>query len=70
MNESNNPFIFLLVLNSFISVILIVNQNESKNDSAPTQNESSVSNPLETATWICLILELILLVIQLKVTDF
>jgi hypothetical protein len=47
-----------------------VNQNESKNDSAPTQNESSVSNPLETATWICLILELILLVIQLKVTDF
>lgn len=70
MSESNSPLTLFLLVNSLLTVGLILNQNESRKDSATNQNESSVSNPLETATWICLFVQLILLVIKLKVTDF
>ena len=69
MNEATSPLNLLLLINSFLSVGLILNQNESKRDDATSQTQSSVSNPLETITWICLSLQLILLLIKLKVTD-
>ena len=69
MNEATSPLNLLLLINSFLSVGLILNQNESKRDAATSQTQSSVSNPLETITWICLSLQLILLLIKLKVTD-
>jgi hypothetical protein len=69
VNEATSPLNLLLLINSFLSVGLILNQNESKRDAATSQTQSSVSNPLETITWICLSLQLILLLIKLKVTD-
>ena len=69
MNESNSPLTFLLVLNSFLTIFLIVNQNDS-GKSAANEPESSVSNPLETATWICLFIQFVLLLGNLKMTDF
>ena len=70
MNESISPLTFLLILNSLLSIILILNQNESKKESATNQSESSVSNPLETGTWICLFLQFLLLILKVKGTDF
>lgn len=70
MNESTDFLTLVLLGNSLLTVGLILNQNESKKDAATSQNDNFVSNPLETATWICLILQFILLLIKLKVTDF
>lgn len=69
MDELTSPLSLLLLINSILSIGLILNQNESKKDAATSQNQSSVSNPLETLTWVCLSIQLILLLIKLKVTD-
>ena len=50
MNETSNPLAIILLINSVIIIGLILNQNESKNESASTQT-SSVVNPLELITW-------------------
>ena len=70
MVELTNPLIFLLLVNSFITITLVLNQNDSAKDSASAQNSSSLSNPLEKFTWICLFIQLILLLLKTKITDF
>jgi preprotein translocase subunit SecG len=70
MVDITSPLTFLLLINSFITIILILNQNDSAKDSSMVQNTSSMSNPLEKFTWICLVIELILLLIKTKITDF
>lgn len=69
MIESKGPLTLILLINSILTVGLILNQNESTKESATTQKSSSLSNPFEIATWVCLTLQLILLLIKLKVTD-
>ena len=69
MIESKGPLTLILFINSLLTIGLILNQNESTKDSATTQNASSISNPFETATWVCLSVQLILLLFKLKVTD-
>jgi len=66
---SNNIFTFGLVSNSILLLVLILNQNESTKDSSSNQNSKSSVNPLERATWVSLIVELIILLVQLKITD-
>ena len=70
MVDITSPLTFLLLINSVITIILILNQNDSAKDSSMVQNTNSISNPLEKFTWICLVIELILLLIKTKITDF
>jgi hypothetical protein len=70
MLELASPLTFLILLNSFFTITLVLNQNDSAKDSASVQNSSSISNPLEKFTWICLIIQLILLLLKTKITDF
>ena len=72
MIELTNPLTFLLVLNSIITIILIFNQNDSSKDLLSVQNSSTSapSNPFERFTWICLVIQLSLLLIKTKITDF
>jgi len=64
-----NSFSYLILGNSVLLVIFILNQNESGKDSNNTQISSSVPNPLEQGTWVCFMLQLILLLVQVKLTD-
>ena len=43
--------------------------NETTKDSLTKQNSKSSSNPLEKVTWVCLIIQLILLLLRTKITD-
>ena len=70
MVEFTNPLTFLLLVNSFITITLVLNQNDSAKDSASVQSSTSLSNPLEKFTWICFTLQLILLLLKTKITDF
>ena len=70
MVEFTNPLTFLLLVNSFITITLVLNQNDSAKDSASVQSSTSISNPLEKFTWICFTLQLILLLLKTKITDF
>jgi preprotein translocase subunit SecG len=70
MLELASPLTFFLLLNSFCTITLVLNQNDSAKDSTSVQNSTSISNPLEKFTWICLIIQLILLLIKTKITDF
>ncbi len=69
MSEETSPFNLILFLNSFLIIGLILNQNESTKDSVKTQNQSSSSNPFETLTWICLMVQIILLIIKVKINN-
>ena len=60
----------LLLGNSVLLVIFILNQNESNKDLAVNTNSTSASNPLEKFTWGCVFLQLFLLLIKTKTTDF
>jgi preprotein translocase subunit SecG len=64
-----SPFNLILLINSIFTVGLILNQNESTKDSTNKQNQSSASNPLENITWICVILQLILLLVKVKISN-
>jgi len=68
--ELTNSLSFILLGNSLLTITLILNQNDSAKDSTSLQNSGSSSNPLEQLTWICLILQLILLLLKIKLTDF
>ncbi len=68
--ELTQPLSFLLLLNSFMTITLIFNQNESAKDSISLQNTATSSNLIEQLTWITLISQFILLLIKIKVTDF
>ena len=64
--ESNNTINIALGINSLLTIGLILNQNESAKDSSTTQNSSSITNPFESLTWICLFIQLILLLVKFK----
>ncbi len=64
-----NSFTLILLINSIFLIGLILNQNDSTKDSSSNQNSRSSLNPLEKFTWIGLIIQLILLLIQIKITD-
>jgi hypothetical protein len=70
MSELTSPLTLLLLLNSTLTTALILNQNDSGKDTASNQSSNFSSNPLEKFTWICLIIQLILLLIKTKITDF
>jgi len=63
------PLTFFSFVNSFLTIVLVLNQNESTKDSKTVQNSRTPSNPLENFTWICLLLQLTLLLIKLKITE-
>jgi preprotein translocase subunit SecG len=69
MSEETSPFNFIFVVNSLLTIGLILNQNESTKDSATKQNQSSASNPLEKITWVCITLQLVLLLIKVKLNN-
>ena len=58
-----------LALNSLLTIGLLLNQNESAKDSSITQNSSSITNPFESLTWICLVIQLILLLLKFKFNE-
>ena len=76
MIQLTTPFTLILLLNSAITITLIFTQNESAKDSTTNQNSSSLnsssflSNPLENITWICFLLQLLLLLLKTKIIDF
>ena len=69
MIESNNPLNMFLALNSLLTIGLLLNQNESAKDSSITQNSSSITNPFESLTWVCLFIQLILLLLKFKFNE-
>lgn len=64
-----NSFTLVLLINSTFLIGLILNQNESIKDSSSNQTSRSSLNPLEKFTWIGLSIQLILLLVQTKITD-
>jgi hypothetical protein len=60
----------LLLGNGILTLGLIFNQNETNKDSLTNRNSPASANPLEKFTWGCVLVELILLLAQTKVTDF
>ena len=65
-----NSLNILLMGNSFLTIIFILNQNESNKDLTTNSNSSSVVNPLEKFNWGCLFLQLILFLVKTKTNDF
>jgi preprotein translocase subunit SecG len=65
-----SPLTLILLINSLVIIVLILNQNDNTKDSVSNQNSSSSNNPLENITWISFILQLSLLLIKIKTTDF
>jgi hypothetical protein len=63
-----NPFSLFLILNSVTIISLVLSQNEISKDSV-TQNNTR-TNPIEIILWISIILEIIILLITEKITDF
>jgi preprotein translocase subunit SecG len=72
MNEISpiSPLTLILLINSIGIIVLILNQNESSKDSITSQKSTSLTNPFEKITWIAVILQLSLLLIKIKTTDF
>ena len=60
----------ILLANSLLAIVFILNQNESSKELTANSNSNSASNPLENFTWGCLFFQLILLLIKPKTTDF
>jgi hypothetical protein len=69
VNLLPTPLTFLSFLNSFITIVLVLNQNESTKDSKTLQNSTIRANPLENFTWVCLGIQLVLLLLKLKITQ-
>lgn len=63
-----NPVTIILIVNSLSVVSLVLTQNETAKEDL--SKKSSSSNPLQLVLWFTIILELILLLIQTKVSDF
>jgi hypothetical protein len=70
MIELTNPLNLFLLINSLITITLVLNQNESAKDSSSSQTSNDSSNPLENFTWVCLVSQLIILLLKTKETDF
>jgi hypothetical protein len=60
----------ILLLNSFLTIGLILNENETKKDAITNSMINEVSNPLESLTWFCIIFEFFLFLIEAKVGNF
>ena len=69
MIESNSPLNVILAINSLLTIGLILNQNESAKDSSISQNSSSITNPFESLTWVCLFIQLFLLLLKFKFNE-
>jgi preprotein translocase subunit SecG len=65
-----NSLNIVLIINSFLLILFILNQNETNKELTTTTNSSSTSNPLEKFTWGCLFLQFVFLLIKTKTTDF
>jgi uncharacterized protein with PQ loop repeat len=63
-----STFSLLLIINSIVLIGLIVTQNENTKDI--TGNQPSSTSPFEKITWISFVLQLSLLLIKIKTTDF
>ena len=63
-----NPITIILIVNSLSVVSLVLTQNDTTKEEL--SKKSSSSNPFEVALWVTVILELILLLVQIKVSDF
>jgi preprotein translocase subunit SecG len=70
VGEITSPLTVILGINSILLIGFILNQNESSKDSITNQKSTSLSNPFEKLTWIAVILQLSLLLIKIKTTDF
>ena len=70
MGEIISPLTIIVGINSILLIGFILNQNESSKDSITSQKSTSLSNPFEKITWIAVILQLSLLLIKIKTTDF
>ncbi len=69
MFEFFSPLTILLLMNSFLTIGFILNQNESTKDSMTPQSSGSSTNPLEILTWGCLFVQLFLLLIKIKIIE-
>ncbi len=65
-----NTLTLILLLNSFITVGLILTQNESTKDNISSTVSTELSNPLQTLTWFCVLLEFALFLLKTKITEF
>jgi hypothetical protein len=63
-----NPVSLILILNSIIIISLVLSQNETSKDSV-SQNNSRTS-PIEIILWISVIIEILILLVTEKITDF
>ena len=63
-----NQVTIILIVNSLSVVSLVLTQNDTTKEEL--SKKSSSSNPFEVALWVTVILELILLLVQIKVSDF
>ena len=62
-----NPINLILILNSLSVTGLVITQNETTRDEI--SKKSSTTNPLERLLWVLVIFELVILLIQTKVSD-
>lgn len=60
----------LLIGNSLLTILFILNQNDNNKELSKTNNSSSAVNPLEKFTWVCLFIQLVLFLLKTKTTDF
>jgi uncharacterized membrane protein len=70
MIELTNSLPIFLLINSFLAIGLVLNQNDSAKDSITSSTTSSAVNPFERLTWGTLILQFGLLLIKIKTSDF
>ena len=70
MAEITSHLTIIVGINSILLIGFILNQNESSKDSITSQKSTSLNNPFEKITWIGVILQLSLLLIKIKTTDF
>lgn len=70
MIEITYPLPFLLIMNNILTITLIVNQNENTKDFTNNKISTFSSNPLEKITWICVLIEILLLLLKVKVLSF
>jgi hypothetical protein len=64
------PLTILVILNSFLTLGLILSQNETTKDTTTNSVNSEISNPIQNLTWVCIILEFIFFLIKSKINDF
>jgi hypothetical protein len=70
MIELNSTLGIVLLINSLITIGLILNQNDSAKDSVTSSTSRSSVNPFENLTWGTFVLQLSLLLIKIKTSDF